>query len=194
MKGLCLPTWTRAKIRPMNKRPPRLLDAEGLWSFALKVLGMRALTVSELREKLRGRALEPSDVDGVMAKLGEYGYLNDVKFAESFATARRDNQGFGKRRVMMDLKQRRVAPQIAEQAIAQTFQGVDETVMIEQFLARKFRGKKLNEYLQVQKNLAAAFRRLQYAGFSAGPAIQVLKRYAAQADELEPEEPVDPDA
>ena len=155
---------------------------------------MRALTVAELREKLRKRALELSDVDGVLAKLTEYGYLNDDRFAETFATARRDNRGFGKRRVLQDLKMRRVAPKIAEEAIAQTFHGVDETVMIEQFLARKFRGKKLNEYLQVQKNLAGAFRRLQYAGFSAGPSIQVLKRYAAQADQLEPEELVDPDA
>ena len=178
----------------MNKRPPRLLDAEGLWGFALKVLGMRALTVSELREKLRKRAQEPSEVDGVLAKLREYGYLNDDHFAETFATARRDNQGFGKRRVLQDLRQRRVASKIAEQAVEQTFEGVDETVMIEQFLARKFRGKKLNEYLQVQKNLANAFRRLQYAGFGAGPSIQVLKRYAAQADELEAEEPADPEA
>ena len=177
----------------MNKRPPRLLDAEGLWGFALKVLGMRALTVSELREKLRKRAQEPSEVDGVLAKLREYGYLNDDHFAETFATARRDNQGFGKRRVLQDLRMRRVASKIAEQAVEQTFEGVDETVMIEQFLARKFRGKKLNEYLQVQKNLANAFRRLQYAGFGAGPSIQVLKRYAAQADELEAEEPADPE-
>jgi len=172
----------------MNKHPPRLLDAEGLWSFALKVLGMRALTVSELREKLRRRAQEPADVAGVLDKLREYGYLNDDQFAESFATARRENQGFGKRRVLQDLKQRKVASKVAEQAVAQTFEGVDETVMIEQFLARKFRGKNLKEYLQEQKHLAAAFRRLQYAGFGAGPSIQVLKRYAAQAEELDPEE------
>jgi regulatory protein len=178
----------------MNKRPPRLLDAEGLWGFALKSLGMRGLTVSELREKLRKRAQDPLDVDGVLAKLKEYGYLNDDRFAETFATARRDNQGFGKRRVLQDLKQRRVAPKVAEQAVQQTFEGVDETAMIEQFLARKFRGKDLHEYLQEQKHLAAAFRRLQYAGFGAGPSIQVLKRYAAQAEQLEPEEPADPDA
>ena len=178
----------------MNKRPPRLLDAEGLWGFALKSLGMRGLTVSELREKLRKRAQDPLDVDGVLAKLKEYGYLNDDRFAETFATARRDNQGFGKRRVLQDLKQRRVAPKVAEQAVQQTFEGVDETAMIEQFLARKFRGKDLHEYLQEQKHLAAAFRRLQYAGFGAGPSIQVLKRYAAQAEQLEPEEPAEPDS
>ncbi|MEP6539314.1 MAG: RecX family transcriptional regulator [Bryobacteraceae bacterium] len=152
---------------------------------------MRALTVSELREKLKRRAQEAGDVDGVLAKLKEYGYLNDNQFAETFANARRENQGFGKRRVLQDLKQRRVAPKLAEQAVAQTFEGVDETPMIEQFLARKFRGKKLSEYLQEPKHLAAAFRRLQYAGFGAGPSIQVLKRYAARAEELEAEEPAE---
>src|SRR4051812_50023 len=58
---------THARIWPMNQRPPRLLDAEGLWGFALKLLGMRALTVSELREKFRKRAQDPADIDGVMA-------------------------------------------------------------------------------------------------------------------------------
>jgi regulatory protein len=175
----------------MTKRPPRLLDAQRLWDYALKVLGMRALTVSELREKLTKRAETPSDVEGLLAKLKEYGYLNDDQFAETFASARRDNQGFGKRRVLQDLRHRRVAPTVAEKAVQQTFEGVDETAMIEQFLERKYRGKNLGQFLQEQKNLASAFRRLQYAGFSPGAAIQVLKRYAAEADQLEPEEPAD---
>jgi regulatory protein len=172
----------------MTKRPQRLLDAQRLWDFALKSLGMRALTVSEMRDKLHRRAEDPADVDGVLAKLKEYGYLNDDRFAETYSTARRDNQGFGKRRVLQDLRQRKVAPKIAEQAVGQTFDGVDETVMIEQFLARKYRGKALPVFLQERKNLASAFRRLQYAGFGAAAAIQVLKRYAAQAEELEAEE------
>ncbi len=172
----------------MVKRPQRLLDAQRLWDFALKSLGMRALTVSELREKLHRRAEDAADVDGVLAKLKEYGYLNDGRFAETYSTARRDNQGFGKRRVLQDLRQRKVESKVAQQAVQKTFDGVDETVMIEQFLARKYRGKVLPVFLQEQKNLASAFRRLQYAGFGATAAIQVLKRYAAQAEQLEPEE------
>src|SRR6478672_6111941 len=56
-----------ARIWPMTKRPPRLLDAQRLWDYALKALGMRALTVSELREKLTKRAETPSDVEGVLS-------------------------------------------------------------------------------------------------------------------------------
>jgi regulatory protein len=65
------------------------------------------------------------------------------------------------------------------------YSATDETALIEQFLARKFRGRDLGALLQEEKHLASAFRRLRTAGFSAGCAIRVLKRYAAKAERLE---------
>ena len=66
-----------------------------------------------------------------------------------------------------------------------TFAETNETELIEAFLKRKYRGKQLGAFLGEEKNLAGAFRRLRYAGFSAGASIRVLKRYASRADELE---------
>jgi regulatory protein len=143
------------------------------------------LSAGELREKLRRKAEGPADVEHVIAKLKEYGYVNDAQFAETYASARRDSQGFGKMRVLSDLRRRRVAPTTAEKAVATAYEGVDEVTAIEQYLQRKYRSKKLNEFLAEEKNLASAYRRLRYAGFSSGASIRVLKRYAAQADELE---------
>ena len=57
--------------------------------------------------------------------------------------------------------------------------------MIEEYLARKFRATNLPIYLQDEKKLASVYRRLRTAGFSSGASIRVLKRYAAQAEELE---------
>ena len=54
-------------------------------AFAARALSTRALTVSELREKLKRRAGEASDVEDVLARLKEAGYLNDQRFAESYA-------------------------------------------------------------------------------------------------------------
>jgi regulatory protein len=99
------------------------------------------LTISELREKLKRRAVEPADVDDVLARLKESGYLNDHRFAESYASWRRDDGGFGKTRVMRDLMARRVAPAVAKQAAETAYKGTDEVAMIEKFLARKYRGK-----------------------------------------------------
>jgi regulatory protein len=166
-------------------RPAKLLDADSLWNFALKTLGSRAQTSAELREKLLRRAAVPSDVDAVLAKLKDYGFLNDSRFAEHFASMRKENEGLGKARVLRDLRQRRVSSTVAETAVTTAFQGADEIEMIEQFLRRKFRGKVLADYLKEEKHLAAAYRRLRYAGFGSSNSIRVLKRYAAQAGELE---------
>jgi regulatory protein len=155
------------------------------------VLGGRAHSSGELREKLRRRAERAEDVDAVLAKLKELKYLDDRRFAESYAASRLENQGLGKMRVLRDLRQRRVAPQLAEQVTEKTYQETNEENLIEEFLKRKYRGKKLGEFLAEEKNLAAAFRRLRYAGFAAGTSIRVLKRYAKQAEELEALEPED---
>jgi regulatory protein len=91
----------------------------------------------------------------------------------------------GKMRVLRDLRQRRVAPKLAEQVNEQTYQKTNEGDLIEDFLRRKYRGKDLKQFLSEDKNLAGAFRRLRYAGFSAGQSIRVLKRFANQPEVLD---------
>jgi regulatory protein len=176
----------------MTKRKPKLFQNAELLNYAVRALGGRAHSTGELREKLRRRAERAEDVEAVLAKLKELGYLDDKRFAESYAAARLENQGLGKMRVLRDLRQRRIAPQLAEQVAEKTYQETDETKLIEDFLKRKYRGKKLGEFLGEEKNLAGAYRRLRYAGFSAGASIRVLKRYARQAEELEALEVEDP--
>jgi regulatory protein len=169
-------------MKPQKRAP---LDGEALMEFALRALSGRAMSTSELRERLRKRAASPADVDPVIARLKEAGYLDDRRFAESFASGRKENQGFGRMRVIRDLRQRRVAPGVAERAVNQAFADSDEGDLISRYLERKYRNVELASYLSEDRNLAAAFRRLRHAGFSAAASIRVLKRYAAKADELE---------
>ncbi len=169
----------------MAKRPAQPLDRDQLLNVALRALGGRAHSSGELREKLRRRAQNQEDVDAVIAKLREDGYLNDRRYAENYAAARLANQGLGKMRVLRDLRQRRVAPKLAEQVAEQTYKDTEEAALIEDFLRRKYRGKDLKKFLSEEKNLAAAFRRLRYSGFSAGQSIRALKRFATQAEVLE---------
>jgi len=169
----------------MAKRPPQRLDREALLNVALRALGARAHSSGELREKLRRRAEKAGDVDLVLANLKAAGYLNDRRFAESYASARLQNQGLGKMRVLRDLRQRRVGPKLAEQVTEETYRDSNEAQLIEDFLRRKYRGKQLAEFLSEEKNLAAAFRRLRYAGFSAGQSIRVLKKFAKEPELLD---------
>ncbi|MBV8817069.1 MAG: RecX family transcriptional regulator [Acidobacteriaceae bacterium] len=166
-------------------RTPKLLDAAKLYEYALRTLSGRAHSLGELREKLRRKAEHAQDIDPVLLKLKEAGYLNDRKFAEGFTASRLQNQGHGRMRVLRDLRQKRVAPKLAEQVTQEAFRDTDEAELVEAYLARHYRSKNLPVFLAEEKNLASAFRRLRYAGFSPGTSIRVLKKFSAQADELE---------
>jgi regulatory protein len=169
----------------MPSKPAKPLDREALMNYAAQALSRRAQSISELRTKLTRKASSPEDVSDVLARLKDSGLINDQQFAGAFANWRKENQGLGKTRVLRDLMARRVAPAVARKAVDTVFEGSDETAMIEDFLARRYRGKDLGSLLQEEKHLAAAFRKLRLAGFSAGNSIRVLKRYAAEADRLE---------
>ena len=161
------------------------MDSEGLLSYALRALGGRAHSAGELRQKLVRRAERSEDVDGVMTRLKESGYVDDRRYAEGYASSRLESEGHGRSRVLRDLRQRRIAPALAEQTVDRTFRDTDELDLIDAWLKRKYRGKVLGPWLSEEKNLMSAYRRLRYAGFSSGNSIRVLKRYAQRAEELE---------
>jgi SOS response regulatory protein OraA/RecX len=161
------------------------LAAQELREYAVRLLGGQALSVAQLKQKLRGRAANLEDIDPIVASLKEYGALNDRRYAEHFAAIRAGAGTHGRMRVLSDLLQRKVAPKVAEKAVSEAYAEVDETEAIGAWLARKFRNQDLRAKLQEPRQLAAVYRRLRHAGFASGPSIRVLKRFASQAEELE---------
>jgi regulatory protein len=177
----------------MDERKSRLLDAEGLWGYALRVLGGRAHSTGELREKLRRRAALASDVDSVLARLKDARYLDDQRFAESFANARLSGEGMGSRRVVNDLRQRRVAPALAQRTVENVYRDVDEEALIEEWVRRKYRLALREGLFQEDKEWAAAYRRLLRAGFQSGAIVKVLKRFTRNPELLDQAEPPEPE-
>jgi len=175
----------------MGEAKKRRLDTEGLWSYALRLLGGRAHSTGEMREKLRRRAARLGDVDDVLVRLKDHGYLNDQRFAESFAAARLANDQLGRTRVVQDLRERRVAPGLAERSVREVYQDVNEEALIEEWIRRKYRSAPRESLFQQDKDLAAAYRRLLRAGFRSGEIVRVLKRFAKNPDLLDSLEPPD---
>jgi regulatory protein len=173
----------------MHDRKLRPLDAEALWSYALKALSGRAHSTGELREKLRRRAERVSDIDEVLARLKDSGYLDDRRFAESFATSRLSNEGLGKGRVIQDLRQRRVAPALAEKTVGKVYEEVDEQALIDEYIRKKYRKTPKEGLFQDEKELGKAYRRLSRAGFRSGDIVRALKRFAKDPELLDGFEP-----
>ena len=164
---------------------PRKLEPDELREYALRLLAGRAISVAEFKQKLRRRAARPESIDDLVAQLKQYDALNDRRFSESFAGSRAASGAFGRQRVLSDLLRKKVAPRLAEQAVSQAYAGSDETALIGAWLEKKYRTQDLGALLQDPKKLASVYRRLRQAGFATGPAVRVLKRYAAAAEQLE---------
>jgi regulatory protein len=159
------------------------LDEKSLWEYALRALSQRAHSAGEIEQKLLKRSQSAQDSNAVLAKLREYGLVDDRRFSEAFASARLQNNGFGRFRVLNDLRRKRIAPAIAETAVNHAFTGTDEPQLIEQFLKRKYRNVDLSQFLKEEKNLASAYRRLRIAGFGSASAVAVLKRYSKRVED-----------
>jgi regulatory protein len=165
---------------------PRTMNAAELLAWAVKLLASRARSTGELRERLRRRAEGDADVEAVLAQLKELGYLDDRNFAESYATARRQERRSGARRVVRDLRARRVPPSIAEGAVREAFADVDEEALIRDYIRRKY-----PEPLADEKALASAYGRLVRAGFTPATVARLLRAFArdpALLDGFEPPE------
>ncbi|HXN48027.1 MAG TPA: regulatory protein RecX [Bryobacteraceae bacterium] len=169
----------------MNERAPRRLNSEALWEYALRALAGRAHSAGDLRQKLERRAERAGDVAGILVRLKDCGYLDDKRYAEAVASWRLDSQGLGKARTLSDLRKKRVAPAVAEKAVAKVYSETDEVALVEAFLRRKYRSVALDVFLAEPKNLASAYRRLRVAGFSSGNSLRVLKRFAREPELLD---------
>jgi regulatory protein len=173
-----------------SHKRPRKLAQEELFEYAVKCLGTRAYSTGDLKSKLLMRAANPPDADAVIDRLNGIGYLNDRRFAESYAAARVENEGFGRMRVLTDLRARRVSGDLAEKAVQQALGGRSEAELIDAFIERRMHSVAAGGPIEDEKKLASAYRKLRRAGFTSGPILAALKRIAARPEALEepPEE------
>lgn len=171
----------------MNRKPKQLGESD-LLAYALKSLAARAASSGEMRTKLERRALRKTDVDAVMTRLKDAGYINDERFAESFATWRKDNQRLGRRRVERDLRARRVAPKLAQSAVESAFQDTDETALLREHMEKRIRR---SGFPKDRKAMASLFRHLVGAGFSPAQIFPELRRLR-QEDAQWLEEQIEP--
>ncbi|HVW85874.1 MAG TPA: regulatory protein RecX [Bryobacteraceae bacterium] len=163
----------------------RKLASEELYNYAVRYLSQRSASSEELKGKLRPRAATPADVDAAIARLKDVGYLDDRKFAESFASGRVENLGFGRMRVLTDLRARRVSGKLAEKAVERAFEGKAEAELIDAFIERRLPSLRNRERIEGDRELARAYRRLRRAGFTSGAVLAALRRLAAHPESIE---------
>jgi len=104
------------------------------------LLAAKPRSVEELRERLlQGRGATKANVDEVIARLREYGYLDDAKFAQSYASLRLRERPIGRRRLQRDLWLKKVDKQTAEETLNEVFEANPESDLIDRAIAKRVR-------------------------------------------------------
>jgi regulatory protein len=164
-------------------RPKKTYDAPALYEYAVGALGRKMRTVAELKRLMRQRVGQQPDseilIEAVVIKLKEQKYLNDSQYAGLFASYRKENQKFGRMRVITDLKAKGVHAEVIEKSVAAAYAGTNEEKLARDFLARKRLRKPANE-----KETARVFRALLRAGFSSKTIFKVLKKWDVDEETL----------
>ena len=172
-------------------RTRKLADENSLYEYAIGALARRMRSVAELKRLMR-RRVEPGElgealVELVIAKLKEQKYLNDAQYASTYSSLRKENDKFGRRRVITELKSRGVHSELIEKAVGAAYDGVNEETQAREYLRRKRLQKPAN-----QKQAARIFRTLVRAGFGTRTIISILKKWDVDDEvltALESEEP-----
>jgi regulatory protein len=163
----------------------RKLETEAeLYEYALRALGRRMRTVAELKRLLRARVDTDTEygkilIELVVRRLKDSGYLNDAKYAAAYSAFRRDNEKYGRRRVITDLKVKGVVGEVLEKAVNDSFAEVDEEKQAREYLRRK----RVNEP-QDKKQAARIFRQLIRAGFGSKTIFKILRNWDVDEDTL----------
>jgi regulatory protein len=135
----------RSRSKPKDTESPATpLDPanarERTFQRAAKLLAAKSRSVAELRERLLSSAgTNKTIVDDVITRLCEYGYLDDARFAEGYASLRLRERPIGRRRLERDLWMKKVDKAVAEKALDLVFAQTPEAELIDRAIAKRTR-------------------------------------------------------
>jgi len=151
------------------------------------MLSRRALSVIEIRNRLRDREHGETDIEAAVTRLLETGALDDKKLAAAYARTAAEVKGRGRLRVIRELQARGVAKSIAAEAVGEVFGDKDERSLVTRALQKKLRHR-LGRPLDAAEK-ARLYQYLMRQGFTPAVIVDSLRKLRGAAgspdDEVE---------
>ena len=166
--------------RPVNPEKAR----ERTFQRAVKLLAAKPRSVAELRERLLEKEWTNAEiVEVVLAKLGEYGYLNDERFAFGYASYKVRQKPVGRQRLQRDLQLKKVDRETADEALRLVFEETPEEDLIDRAIEKRTR---LRGRPETRAEVKSLFDHLLRQGFSYELVAQKVR--AASAANIDEED------
>ena len=132
------------RVKKSNEETSRTDSPERIRSRtfqrAAKLLAAKPRSIAELRERLLERqGVTDQLVDEVIARLKEYGYLDDERYAVSYASLKVKQRPIGRRRLQQELKTKQVPNAVADEALNQVYAETPEEELIDRAIEKRIR-------------------------------------------------------
>lgn len=149
--------------------------------MALTYLARRDRSEAEVRRFLTRRGASPPDIEGVLRRLVQHGYVNDQAFALRWAQSRLARRPVGRIRLESELLAKGVERETARRAVDRVLEGQSERDLAQRLLAQRFAGRP-------PRSLAQAIAVLARHGFDADVIEALRDRMGIPPAEAEPRE------
>jgi regulatory protein len=164
---------TEKASKPVNPEKAK----ERTFQRAVKLLAAKPRSVAELRERLLEKEWTTSEiVEEVLTKLGEYGYLNDERFAFGYASYKVRQKPVGRQRLQRDLQLKKVDRETADEALRLVFEETPEEALIDRAIEKRTR---LRGRPQTRPEVKSLFDHLLRQGFSYEMVAQKVRAASA---------------
>jgi regulatory protein len=134
------------------------------YTVALNLLSARELSEYQLRARLTRRKLDPDDIDAAVARLKGDRTLDDRRVAMALARMESAIKHRGRARVIQKIRQAGISAAIADDAVREVFQDVDESELLQRALERRLRGQSPRDL--DERGRARIVRALMAQGFA----------------------------
>ena len=107
---------------------------------ALTLLSARELSESQVRSRLKRRQIADDEADEAISRLKRDGTLNDRRVALAFARMESSIKHRGRARVLQKIRQAGIDGDLAEDAVREVFEDVNEDELLDRAMERRLRG------------------------------------------------------
>lgn len=127
-------------------------ETDKLYNMTLGLIARRPRSKGELTDYLKRKTKETWQIEEILNKLSERGFVNDQDFAQRWVESRRLLKPISKRKLIAELKQKRISDQIIQETL--NTDKTDEVEVIRQEIARKSRQSRYQDQTKLIAYLA----------------------------------------
>lgn len=138
--------------------------------YALKLLGQRPYSKKRLSEKLYQRGIKAEEVDKVIIRLEQLGFIDDLNFSRNFVESSQKVKLNGRRKIYWQLIKKGIPGNIAEKAISEAYDSKEEEEAVRKLVS------KFSKNIPKEKMYERLMRRLISKGYSLELARREVKK------------------